>query len=152
MTELSISLNKTINAPIGKVFDAWLDAKTLSKFMTPMPGMPEPRTESDGREGGHFTILMMVGDQEIPHKGEYLEVKRPDKLVFTWISPFSTEGSTVTIKFTALDDNSTAIDFTHVKFPDEESRNDHEGGWTAILDKLNAVVSTSLQGAHAESV
>jgi len=141
MTELSISLNKTINAPIDKVFDAWLDAKTLSKFMTPMPGMPEPKTVADGQQGGRFTILMMVGDQEIPHEGEYLEVKRPDKLVFTWISPFSMDGSTVTINFTALDANRTSIDFTHVKFPDEESRNNHEGGWAAILDKLNELLA-----------
>ncbi|NOZ52126.1 MAG: SRPBCC domain-containing protein [Gammaproteobacteria bacterium] len=150
MTELSISLNKTINAPIEKVFDAWLDAKTLSKFMTPMPGMPEPKTEADGREGGRFMILMMVDDQEVPHKGEYLEIKRPNKLVFTWESPFSTAGSTVTINFTAVDANRTALDFTHVKFPDEESRNNHEGGWAAILAKLNEVITTLAQGIHTE--
>ncbi len=136
MTDLTVSLKREINAPIENVFDAWLDAKTLSKFMMPMPGMPEPKTEADGREGGGFTIMMQVGDQEIPHKGTYLEVSRPDKLVFTWESPFSTDGSTVTILFNAIDDESTEIDFTHVKFIDEETRSDHEGGWNTIIDNL----------------
>lgn len=141
MTELAVKLTKTINAPIEKVFDAWLDADMLSKFMLPMPGMPEPRTETDGKEGGTFTIYMVVGDDEIPHKGKYLEVDRPNKLVFTWESPFSPKGSTVTILFKALDSNSTHIDFKHVKFNDEESRTNHEGGWTHILEKLDEISS-----------
>ena len=140
MSDLTVKLKRTINAPIGNVFDAWLDAKKLSKFMMPMPGMPEPKTEADGREGGGFTIMMQVGDQEIPHKGTYLEVSRPDKLVFTWESPFSTDGSTVTILFHAIDDKSTEIDFTHVKFIDEETRSNHELGWGTIVDNLAELV------------
>jgi len=140
MSDLTVKLKRTINAPIENVFDAWLEAKTLSRFMMPMPGMPEPKTEADGREGGGFTIMMQVGDQEIPHKGTYLEVSRPDKLVFTWESPFSTDGSTVAILFNAIDAESTEIDFTHVKFIDEETRSDHEGGWNTIIDNLAELV------------
>ena len=143
MTELAVHITKTINAPIARVFNAWLDASTLSKFMTPMPGMPEPRTEADGRQGGGFTIYMQVGDEEIPHKGTYLEVTPHSKLVFTWESPFSTEGSTVTILFKALADEQTEIDFKHVKFKGEEERNNHEGGWSNILEKLNAITTAA---------
>ena len=142
MTELSVQLTKTINAPIESVFDAWLNANTLSKFMLPMPGMPEPKTEVDGRQNGRFAIYMDAGGDIIPHTGTYLEVDRPNKLVFTWESPFSTDGSTVTILFSALDKNSTHIDFKHVKFPNEESRNNHEGGWTHILELLNDVCNS----------
>ncbi len=39
MTDLRVSLQKTIDAPINNVFDAWLDAKTMSKFMMPMNEM-----------------------------------------------------------------------------------------------------------------
>lgn len=148
MTELSVKLRKTLNAPVEKVFDAWLDAETLSRFMTPMPGMPEPRVEADGREGGGFVIYMQVGDEEIPHKGKYLEVTPYSKLVFTWESPFSVDGSFVTIYFKKLDNDNTEIDFVHLKFKGEEERSNHEGGWTNILEKLNAVTkSSTLQGA-----
>lgn len=145
MTELTVSLQKTINAPIEKVFDAWLNAEILSKFMTPMPGMPEPRVEADGKQGGGFIIYMKVGENEIPHKGKYLEVDRPNKLVFTWESPYSIDDSKVTINFSSIGASRTQVDFLHVKFIDEQTRSDHEGGWGHILDKLNQVIGVSAQ-------
>lgn len=139
MTDLTVNVTKTIHAPIEKVFDAWLTPETLSQFILPMPGMPQPETETDAREGGNFTIIMQVGEDKIPHSGKYIEISRPNKLVFTWESPFSTEGSTVTLKFSAIDENKTSVDLTHIKFPDEESRGNHEGGWGNILESLNTL-------------
>jgi len=141
MTDLTVNVSKTINSPIEKVFDAWLDPELLAQFILPMPDMPHPQTETDAREGGSFTIIMHVGDDKIPHTGEYLEINRPDKLVFTWVSPFSTEGSTVTILFSDLGDDKTHVELTHIKFIDEESRANHEGGWGNILKTLNDVIA-----------
>jgi len=137
MTELAVNLNKTINASIEKVFNAWLDAETLSRFMKPLPGMPDVRAEIDGRVGGRFRIYMQVDDREILHHGEYLEINPYTKLVFTWVSPFSTGGSTVSICFKALGDNRTRIDLRHVKFKGEEERVSHELGWSNVLKALS---------------
>lgn len=139
MPELIVKLQKRINAPIEKVFNAWLDADTLSRFMTPLPGMPEPRVEVDGRKGGSFTIYMQVGDEEVPHRGEYLEVNPHSRLTFTWVSPFSTDGSTVTIELSALGKNRTRVELVHVKFPGEAERSSHQGGWMNVLEKLGEV-------------
>lgn len=136
MTDLAVNINKTINAPIERVFDAWLDPKMLAKFILPMPGMPEPDVENNASIGGEFTIVMKVGEDKVPHTGEYLEISRPDKLVFTWQSPCSVDNSTVTINFKRIDKNTTSLELTHVKFIDEETRSDHQGGWGNILDKL----------------
>ena len=141
MTELTVNVDKIIHAPIEKVFDAWLNPKMLSKFMTPMPGMPDSDVENDAQEGGSFTIIMHVEGEKLPHTGEYLEIDRPNKLVFTWMSHRSVDGSTVTLNFTRIDDNKTNVSLTHVKFIDEEARCDHELGWGNILDKLNGVLS-----------
>lgn len=141
MTDLAVNINKTINAPIDSVFDAWLKPETLSKFILPMPGMPEPAVETSAIKGGNFEIIMQVGDDKIPHTGEYLEISRPEKLVFTWVSPCSVDNSIVTIIFTSVDDQTTYIELTHVRFLDEETRSDHEGGWGNILDTLNNVLS-----------
>ncbi|MCG6971912.1 MAG: SRPBCC domain-containing protein [Desulfobacterales bacterium] len=142
MTDLTINIHKTINAPIEKVFDAWLNARMLSKFMRGMPDMPESDVETDAREGGNFTIIMHYRGEKIPHTGKYLEISRPDKLVFTWASQYSVvDNSTVTLNFTRIDDNKTNISLSHVKFIDEESRSGHEEGWGNVLDKLNEVMS-----------
>ena len=147
MTDLTVNVTKIIDAPIEKVFDAWLKPEMLSQFILPMPGMPQPQTETDAREGGSFTIIMQVGDDKIPHTGKYLEISRPDKLVFTWLSPYSTDGSTVTLKFSDIGENKTNVDLTHIKFIDEESRSDHEGGWGNILKCLNDILSKQPQYA-----
>jgi uncharacterized protein YndB with AHSA1/START domain len=100
MNDLTVNVSKVINAPATKLFDAWLDPATLAKFMLPMPGMACPSVESDARVGGGFTIVMMVGENKIPHTGNYLTIDRPNKLVFTWGSPASLDDSTVTLMFT----------------------------------------------------
>ena len=141
MNELSLSVKKTIHAPIEEVFDAWLNPKTLSKFMLPMKGMPEPDVVTDPRQGGKFTIIMNPGDKALPHSGEYLIIDRPNKISFTWESDHSIEGSTVTLEFAAHDKDSTEVRLTQVKFFDAQARDDHEGGWTCILETLVKVVS-----------
>ena len=141
MADLTVNVVKTINAPIHKVFDAWLDPVMLSQFILPMPGMPHPDVQNDVREGGKFVITMQVGNDKVPHSGEYLTINRPNMLVFTWVSPFSMEGSQVTIRFNEVEGDKTHIELVHVRFVDEESRTNHEGGWGHILDSLNQLLS-----------
>lgn len=136
MSDLTVKITKTIHASAERLFDAWLDPAILAKFILPMPGMPEPEVENDPREGGQFTIIMHVGDDRIPHTGEYLSINRPEKLVFSWHSPFSADDSEVTLIFNKIDVDTTNIELTHLRFPDEESRSNHEGGWSNILDAL----------------
>lgn len=140
MNDLSLQVSKTINAPIERVFDAWLDPAMLAQFILPMPGMTPPQVENDPVEGGRFTIIMQVGEDKIPHSGSYLTVDRPNHLVFSWESPFSVDGSQVSLQFSAESAGTTRVELTHVKFADEEARANHEGGWGNILDALASLV------------
>ncbi len=138
MSELTLTVRKSIPAAVEKVFDAWLDPAMLARFMTPGEGMTVPRAETDPKVGGRFTIIMAAGDQEIPHHGTYKAIEPHSRLVFTWESPFSEPDSTVTLTFTPDGAAATDVELTHVRFPSEESRANHEGGWIAILDVLGA--------------
>ncbi len=141
MTDLRVNIEKVIHAPIEQVFDAWLNPKIMSKFMMGMPDMPDSDVENDPHEGGGFTIIMHYHGEELPHTGRYLEISRPDKLVFTWVSHHSSaENSTVALNFTKIDENRTKVSLVHVKFIDEEARSAHEGGWGCILDKLDEII------------
>ncbi|MEM7300358.1 MAG: SRPBCC domain-containing protein [Pseudomonadota bacterium] len=141
MTDLTLKTTRHIQASPETVFDAWLDPAILAKFMMPGEGMTVPKAESDAREGGRFAIVMAAGDQEIPHGGEYKEISRPNRLVFTWESPFSVDGSTVTLSLKSSDAGGTDLELVHVKFTDEETRDNHLGGWNGILAKLDEVLS-----------
>lgn len=136
---LSTTVEHRFSAAPARVFDAWLNPEMLARFMTPGPGMTVPKAETDPREGGRFDIVMKAGDDEIPHAGTYREISRHDRLVFTWESPFSIPDSTVTLTFTP-DGDGTHLTLLHERFPSEESRDNHQGGWTAILARLEEVL------------
>ena len=140
MTELSLTVERTINAPQEKVFSAWLDPDMLKRFMLPGENMSVPIASTDPREGGRFEILMRASEGDIPHAGTYETIDPHNRIVFTWESPYSTDDSRVTLDF-APNGDGTNLTLTHVRFPNEESRNNHEGGWTAILGVLDATLS-----------
>ena len=135
MSELSLTVERVIDAPQKTLFDAWLDPEMLRKFMTPGPGMTVPRASNEAKEGGRFEIVMQAGEDEIPHGGTYHEISPHDRIVFTWESPYSVENSTVTLTFEPAD-KGTKIVLHHVRFMDEQTRDNHIGGWDGILAAL----------------
>ncbi|MEY1555790.1 SRPBCC domain-containing protein [Yoonia sp. R2331] len=135
MSDLTLTTSRTIAAPQAAVFDAWLNPEMLRQFMRPGPGMTTPSATNDPKQGGRFDLVMRAGDDDIPHAGTYLEIDPHNRIVFTWESPFSADDSTVTLDF-APDGDGTAVTLTHVRFVSEESRDNHMGGWTAILEAL----------------
>src|SRR5690606_2974200 len=94
-----LTLTRDINAPREQVFEAWLQPEALAHFMTPGPGMTVPKAECDPQVGGTFLIVMKAGEQELPHRGEYKEIARYSRLVFTWLSMPADAGSLVTLTF-----------------------------------------------------
>ena len=137
-TDLTLTVTRTIAAPPERVFDAWLDPGLLMRFMQPGPGMTTPSARTDAEVGGRFDLIMKRDDDEMPHGGVYKEIDRPNRIVFSWESPFSVAGSTVTLDFRP-DGTGTYVTLTHIRFPNQESRDNHEGGWTAILARLAEV-------------
>ena len=135
MTDLSLTVSRNIAAPAARVFDAWLDPVMLARFMRPMPGMEAPKVANDPKEGGQFEIIMHTPSGDIPHTGTYKEISPHSRIIFTWDSPFTAEGSTVTLDF-AEANGATDVTLTHVTFPSEESRDNHQNGWTQILETL----------------
>jgi uncharacterized protein YndB with AHSA1/START domain len=136
--ELALKLTQRIPATPERVFDAWLDPAMLSRFMS----KEVLRAESDPRVGGRFDIVMKNDMGEIPHWGEYREIDRPNRLSFTWNSPFAEPDSLVTITLRKVG-KETELTLIHDRFPSEASRNGHEKGWTEILGLLAGVLETA---------
>ena len=88
-----LEIERTFAAPPEKVFDALTQPEKMNQWFF---GMDHgcARVEQDFRVGGTYTINMMTPEGEdgscdgevrhAPH-GEYLEIDRPNRLVFTWI-------------------------------------------------------------------
>jgi uncharacterized protein YndB with AHSA1/START domain len=72
--------------PAERVFDAWLDPAWLGRWMFG-PGVRDERIVRlavEPRVGGKFSFVVDRQGGEIDHVGEYLELERPGRLVFTW--------------------------------------------------------------------
>ena len=141
MSELELTISRTIPAPREKVFNAWLSPEILAKFMTtPKGGNAPARVSNDPVKGGRFSIVMMNADKEIPHAGTYLEIDPYSRLAFTWESPYSLDDSVVTIDLNAVDASTTELTLRHVKFRSVEARDGHREGWTVIVGNLAGIL------------
>ena len=134
MTDLDLTVTRTIAASRNRVFDAWLSPVTLAKFMRTPSGGEDARVTNDPVNGGRFSIVMATEEREIPHSGTYLAIDPHKHLSFTWESPFSLPESVVTIDFAEAGPEKTEITIRQVKFKNESTRDGHVGGWNAILD------------------
>ena len=83
----------------GRVFDAWLDPDMIGRFMFGPHLRDEQivRLSSDPRIGGKFSFVVRRQGEEIDHIGEYLELDRPRRLVFTWAVADDADNSRVVI-------------------------------------------------------
>jgi len=134
--ELSLTVQRHIKAPANRVYDAWLDAGMLARFISNCEGIGVSRAETDPRVGGRFTLVMNVGGTDVPHAGTYLELVPHSRIAFTWESQYSTvEGSTVTLDLVP-EGAGTLLTLTHVRFASESARDGHKGGWETIVAGL----------------
>ncbi|OED39399.1 hypothetical protein AB833_15855 [Chromatiales bacterium (ex Bugula neritina AB1)] len=146
MTELTLTVERIIDAPAETLYNAWLDPQMLKQFMTPDDGVVVSKAEVDAVEGGRYLILMESSERQMPHTGTYLTLNPFSQIAFTWESPFSTDDSTVTIDFKPAD-NGVRVIINHIKFISEEMRNNHEKGWTQILEVIDTLLHTQTSSA-----
>ena len=139
MTDLTLTVERTINAPQADVFNAWLNPEMLRKFMMPAAGMSVSKASTEPKPGGRFHIVMKAGENEIPHSGTYREISPNDRIVFTWESPYSVDDSTVTLTFDTAPDG-TRVTLTHVRFVDAATRDNHGEGWANILETFETLL------------
>jgi uncharacterized protein YndB with AHSA1/START domain len=91
------------------------------------------------RQSG-FSFVNRRGDQEIVHVGEYLDIDRPNRLVFIFAVPqFSPDFDRVTVEIRPRDDGCelTATNEMALAIAEEWGEQTREG-WTQMLARLGA--------------
>lgn len=135
MKTITMSVSHQYSASAERVFDAWLEPAKASMFLFAAPGGEMVRADIDPRVGGKFCFVDRRDGDDIEHIGEYLEIERPHRLVFSFGVPkFSPQMTTVTIVIEALE-TGCRLTLTHAGvLPEYEERNNQ--GWTMILGNL----------------
>jgi uncharacterized protein YndB with AHSA1/START domain len=133
-----IRVTHRFEAAPERVFDAWVTPETIAVWMAApalkMMGTQDEmlRIEADARVGGRFSFMVRRQGQELDHVGEYLEVDRPRRLVFTWGVVGWPGSSTVSLDLVP-DGTGTLLTLTATGVaPEYQART--EQGWTAILE------------------
>jgi uncharacterized protein YndB with AHSA1/START domain len=124
----------SIDAAPETVWDFFVDPEKLCRWKG-MNAQLEPRA------GGVYRCEVIPGHTAI---GEYVELDRPHRLVFTWgwdgnekVPPGS---STIEVELTP-EGTGTRLRFVHKDLPDAEQVASHAGGWDHYLPRLEAAAS-----------
>jgi uncharacterized protein YndB with AHSA1/START domain len=114
----------------------WLNPESLRRWMRPGDS-DVVFADVHPFVGGTFRFDTQTKDgRVVVHSGKYLEIQRPDKLVFTWNSSVLGEHSSqVTVEFYDQADKCLMV-LLHELPPDEALLEDHRKGWETILDLL----------------
>jgi len=136
---VTLRVTRRFTATPERVFDAWLDPNTAGKWLFATPTGVMVRVEIDARSGGKFVFVRRDGE-DVEHVGEYLEIDRPRRLVFTFAVPkYSSVVTRVAIDI-APTETGCELTLTHDGvLPEWASRT--ESGWTMILDGLGRTLS-----------
>lgn len=128
----AVEVRRVLPATPEEVFLAWTDPEHLQQWMSPV-GAAE--ADVDLRVGGRFRVVMKGAGLAIEHTGEYLEIEPPERLAFTWRSPYTgDEPSVVTVVLYGRDDG-TELVLIHERLPEEKAAS-HGQGWGQMLDRL----------------
>jgi uncharacterized protein YndB with AHSA1/START domain len=135
---VTLQVKRHFSASAERVFDAWLDPERARKFLFATPSGQMIRVEIDPRVGGAFCFVRREGD-DIEHTGEYLEIDRPRRLVFTFSVPkFSTLSTKVIIDIVPQG-TGCELTLTHEGvLPDWAKPT--ESGWADILATLAKLI------------
>lgn len=135
-----LQIRRVIRADRERVFDAWLD-EDLIRAWWPPDGMESGPVSTDPRVGGAYVLGLRPkdGGDGFSATGTYRAVDRPRRLEFTWQWSNAPLETVVTVEFNEVDEG-TEVVLTHTGFPNAETRDQHQDGWTKCLERMAGLV------------
>jgi len=138
-TSTQLQLRRAFNTSPERLFEAWTTPDILMKFLGPGE-VDVLEVKADARVGGKYSVTFRDPDGDVMVVGgTYRELVPSQRIVCTWAweedDPKLAKESLLTLEFVPRG-TQTELVLTHENFRDETQRNNHQNGWTKILDKL----------------
>lgn len=134
-----------------QVYEAWTDPELARQFLCPQD-MTIADVRMDVRPGGTYRI-----DMRTPENGPYVaygtyrDVQPARRLSMTWTweeeNPAEEHETLLTLEFNPYNGGTEFI-LTHERLASEESRKNHEHGWTTLMHKLHGLSGTCIATAE----
>jgi uncharacterized protein YndB with AHSA1/START domain len=144
-----VHITRFLRAPRERVFAAWTQPEQMKNWMGPVNSICT-EAEADLRVGGRYRVVVRGtppprdGEPQLERThtwgGEYLEVRPPELVRYTWRADWSPgEESVVTLRLHE-ENGGTRLELFHEKFATADSANAHNQGWNSVIDKFAAYV------------
>jgi uncharacterized protein YndB with AHSA1/START domain len=149
-----MSLVRTFDAPVEKVWQAWSDSKLVMQWWGPK-GFTCPVAKMDFREGGKSLVCMRFGKQDMYSTWTYTKIEKYKRLeyLFHFSDKDGKQMDPATLSvpkgvpkevphvvvFKSLGTNKTEINFTEHGYTTEAARNISKLGMEQCLDKMAAL-------------
>ncbi|MEO3386637.1 SRPBCC domain-containing protein [Mesorhizobium sp. CAU 1741] len=139
---VSLQVKRRFAASSERVFDSWIVPEIARRWIFSDQNGEIVSARVDARVGGTFSFVRRDANGDLEHVGEYLEIDRPRRLVFTFAVPsISPEYDRVTIEIVRLD-TGCELTLTSEMSPAifAEWGEQTKAGWTRMLDGLAVLV------------
>ena len=144
LPENSVTLTRTVKAPVPEVFAAWTNQDMLKEWIA-------PKAEADPQPGGHYRL---ESDDDAGHhvvSGEFKEIDDGQRIVMTWNyeGPLANGplAALLTVEFESSGDGFPLEEDTEIHIRHEGLtspayyRAAAAGGWAHAIDNLEKLLS-----------
>jgi uncharacterized protein YndB with AHSA1/START domain len=138
-----LRIERTFDAPIERVFEAWTSEEVLRRWLHGMPGWETPTALVDLRVGGTIRIVMRdpTDGTEAGAAGEYSVVEPPRRLVFTWVwDDQPDQPQLIELEFSERDGRTTVL-MTNSAISTDRRLESQERGWQHCYDNLERLLA-----------
>jgi len=158
-------INRTFDAPLDLMFDAWTNPKHLLEWLPPT-GCKMQFMKSDIKPGGSsFYVMTGLGDTKMYGRAEYLKIEKPDYIIYTQqfcdenekisrhpMSPTWPATMLTVVKFTEEGPERTRVTVTWEPYGTTtaeeletfvKAKGGMTQGWTGSFDKLEAYLDAT---------
>jgi uncharacterized protein YndB with AHSA1/START domain len=143
-----VEVRRTIAAPRKRVFEAFAQREQMERWMCrDVASHVIKYLQFDFRVGGGFALHIRTPDGHVYlHRSTYVEIKRPEKIVFTWnIEQADAAGhremvhpqeTTVTVELLERGQSTEVVLSHDLGAAAAKERGEYQRGWTGCLEKL----------------
>jgi len=133
----SVRVTRQLSASPGRIFDAWLNPYEARSFLFARRIGDAVSSEIDARVGGRFRIVRHRDGEDIEYSGEYLEIERPYRLVFSlFVEKYAQRDDRVIVEVAPVVRESLLVLTHELSVPDPAERWRIQRDWATVLDRL----------------
>jgi uncharacterized protein YndB with AHSA1/START domain len=137
MDAVTVRVSRQFALSPERVFDAWLQPACFASFLLCAEAAPAVRAQFDPRVGGRFLVAVRRNDAIVELRGEYLEIERPERLVFALAAAGQERvADCVTIELAALGDGCLLVLLHEMDLQRSSDRARVQLAWSAALQRF----------------